>query len=263
MKAKKLVTWGMAITLAFGAVAPVAQVQAAECVVEEQQTEEAATEVVTADESKLQDLCELGTVQTVAAKRPLTPSGLTGAMFSTKRGTYVRVNFKDMINGFEYAVYNAKGKKFLTKKVSTKNLKVDSAGKYIFIPLQKSKLKDGSFYKVVVRSFVVEGSKRINSKWSNPTYIAGKPLNIKLSATSNIQKTYISWSAMKGSTNYSVYRSTSTQSMGTKLAVVNGTSYTVPTNSTMYYYTIVANKKVGKKTYKATPDMCYHLKYSR
>ena len=267
MKAKKLLAWGMAITLALGTAAPAATVQAAavqESVAAEQQAgADVSAEVVAADESELQDLSVIGSVDTLAAS-PLTPSGLKGAAFSKKKGIYVQVNFKDLIDGFEYAVYNSNGRKFLTKKVSAKNLKTDSNRKYIYIPLQRSKLNDGAFYKVVVRSYVMDGSKKINSKWSSPTYIGGKPKNIKMSATSTVQKTYISWSAMKGATSYSIYQSTSLKSLGKKLATVSGTSYTVGnTNSTIYHYTIVANKKVGKKTYKATPDTCYHLTYSR
>ena len=161
------------------------------------------------------------------------------------------IKFKGVKNcdGYEvqYCKYNGKSKKsgFTTKTTCA-------------IP----KLKKHTFYKIRVRACVVlAGNKRASGKWTK--YVVGCMDQTAHGAdaensTAFANKPRLKWKKVKGATSYTVYMSTKEGGKYKKVATVkktnvvlssfNGSGFAFYKN---YYWYVVANRKVGKKTYKS------------
>lgn len=155
-------------------------------------------------------------------------------------------------DGYEYQIYGNNNKKVCTGSITSSKYE-DEMDKYKNIRISSSKLKKSQFMKIRVRAYVKVGKKKSTGKWSDWVWFAKAP-NAKLASDTEFK---ISWGKVTGAKNYSVYVSKSLNSGYQKVATVSGTSFTVttfkgaPISDGYYYYYIVANKKVGKKTCKS------------
>lgn len=159
-------------------------------------------------------------------------------------------------DGYQYELRGYNNKKIATKTVNLKS--VSTNNKYI----QFTKgIRMGEFMKIRIRPYVnVNGKKKYAAKWSDYIWFATTPKTVKaeISPSQLVEDGFnISWSKVKGATNYSVYVSRSASSGYKKVATTNSTKYNLRTfngsqltNGTYYYY-VIANKKVGGKTYKS------------
>ena len=154
----------------------------------------------------------------------------------------------------EYCKYNGKGKKKFF--VST----VDAV---------LSNLNSRTFYKVRVRKYVTLAKGKAYGKWSKYTYFCEDQtfLNAKTSNLSSggVLKFKVTWKKVKGAKNYTFYISTNQNSGYKKLSTSKSTSMVISSYNgrglkkhVNYYVRIVANRKVGKKTYKS-PTNDYRL----
>lgn len=188
--------------------------------------------------------------------KPTKVSGLRCDTFYTKKGACLKVDQINNVNGYHWVVYKYNGS---SKKYDKK---VDEGKCSNSTILTTDKVKVGQFYMVKVRAYTTINNKNVYGKWSNVTYVSGDPKEITVKNASSSQK--VSWSTVKRATSYTVYVSTNKNSRGKKVGTTNKTNITCKKygknklkKGTKYYYTIVANMKVGDKTYKSTPYFRY------
>ena len=129
------------------------------------------------------------------------------------------------------------GDKYFEHVGSTKN------NKYTF-----KKLKPGTSYEWFVVVWNSDGSDKAISDDVKAATLPSAP-SIKVTAGS--KKAVVKWSAVRGAKNYTVYYSTSKNSGYKKAGTTSGKAYTVKKlkPGKTYYFKVVANKKVGGKTY--------------
>ena len=151
----------------------------------------------------------------------------------------------------QYCKYNGKGKK--NKYTSISQLSLASLNKKMF-------------YKVRARGYVVLSSgQKVYGKWSkyNVFCMDQTRHNCKIAdaSSTSTKKVKISWKKVKGAKNYTVYMSTSRYSGYKAVTTTKGTSVTLSSFNGSgfayyknYYYYVVANAKVGKKTYKSLKE---------
>ena len=120
---------------------------------------------------------------------------------------------------------------------STKN------NKYTF-----KKLKPGTSYEWFVVVWNSDGSDKAISAG---VYTSTLPSAPSIKVTAGSKKAVVKWSAVSGAKNYTVYYSTSKNSGYKKAGTTSGKSYSVKKlkPGKTYYFKVVANKKVGSKTY--------------
>ncbi len=159
-------------------------------------------------------------------------------------------------DGYQYELRGYNGKKITTKTVNLKS--VSSSNKLV----QFTKgIRTGEFMKIRIRPYVtLNGKKTYLKKWSNYTWFAMTPKTVKAEITPSQRVEdglNISWSKIKGAKDYSVYVSRTKDGKYTKVTTTPNTTYNFRTfngsqlTGGTYYYYIVANKKVGGKTYKS------------
>ena len=154
----------------------------------------------------------------------------------------------------QYCKYNGKGKKTVSSLSSN----------FANIPVNTN-----MFYKVRTRAYVnINGSKKYGA-WSAYNIICqdqtyGSSYQNKSTVGSN--KVKITWKKVKGAKNYTVYMSTSKTSGFKKITTTKKRYVTVSKfkkkslkKGTYYYYYIVANRKVGKKTYKSGKEYVRYI----
>ena len=161
-------------------------------------------------------------------------------------------------DGYEYEIYGYNGKKIVKKSIKESSL--SDKGDNVLMRVSNGKLKNTQFMKIRVRGYIenVNGKKKVG-KWSDYLWFSKSviPKKTKLVSNNAADGFTISWTPIKGAKNYSVYVSRSSQGKYKKVGTTSGSSYTVkslkgaPITSGNYYYYVVANKKVGKKTYKS------------
>lgn len=124
-------------------------------------------------------------------------------------------------------------------------------------------IKVNNFYRIDVKGYSVINGKKIYSDKCTSIYIAQQP-KVSLKWSGNKIKT--SWAKTNGATSYTVYASTKKNSGYKKVATTKKTSYkiskigkTATKKGKRYYVYVVANKKVGKTTYKGNADYSYYL----
>lgn len=160
---------------------------------------------------------------------------------------------KDYADGYQIQVYKYNGKKAVISTITT--------GNYYYA----TKLGASVFYKVRMRAYTTINGKTQYGAWSDYNYV-GQQIKPKLKYSKSTNKLKISWSKMKGASSYTVYMSTSKNGGYKKVATTKKATYTVSkfrkkklTTKKTYYVYVVANKKVGKKTYKSGAQYCYYL----
>lgn len=146
--------------------------------------------------------------------------------------------------GYQYECYNSKGKKV---KSGTFTYSVNVNG-----------INLNEFYKVRVRAFTSLNNKKVYGSWSDYKYFAH---STTLTKAKNTGKLSLKWKKVKGATNYTIYVSTKSNGGYKKVATTKKLSYTVKKfkkkkikKRKTYYVKVIANKKVGKKTYKSAED---------
>ena len=156
-------------------------------------------------------------------------------------------------NGYEIALYTLKNKKI----GSTRVLKYNS-NSYTFSGIKKN------FYKIKVRAYIQLKTGKKYSSWST-SYIAIQP---KVEGKKEGSGIKISWDRVSGATNYTVYLSSKRSSGYKKVTTTKSTRATIKKYGSSrlkkgrtYYVYVVANKKVGKYTYKSSDNYTYQIRY--
>lgn len=141
-------------------------------------------------------------------------------------------------SGTVYRLFLRKnGDKYFEHVGSTKS------NKYTF-----KKLKPGTKYEWFVVVWNPDGS---DKAISDDVKAATLPSAPSIKVTAGKKKADVKWGKVNGATNYTVYYSTSKNSGYKKAGTTSGKSYTVKKlkPGKTYYFKVVANKKVGSKTY--------------
>lgn len=173
---------------------------------------------------------------------------------------WTRLNYAD---GIEIQVYNHSGKKKVGK------VQKPSGGTSTICTVKG--IKANAFYQIKARSYVSTASGKKYSSWA--TIYSANQQKLKLGATNKgIQ---VSWKKVSGAKDYTVYGrkgASSNKSSFKKIKTVKGTKLVVSKigskkvkRGDSYYFYVVANKKVGKKTWKSAvsySDGKYYSKYS-
>ena len=142
------------------------------------------------------------------------------------------VNHVPFADGYQYQIFDASNKKVQTGTNTSSSIGIKS-------------IKHTQFYKVRARAYTNIGKKTKYGKWSGYTYYANSvKLNTRYSRNRKTVK--LTWHKTKGAKNYTVYVN------GRKVKTVKKPRYTVKKKSSLSYPVyVIANKKVGKKTYKS------------
>ncbi|MFD1405756.1 fibronectin type III domain-containing protein [Robinsoniella peoriensis] len=156
-------------------------------------------------------------------------------------------------NGYEIALYSAKNKKIGSTKVINYN-----TNSYTFSNIKKD------FYKVKVRAYIQLKTGKKYSSWST-SYIAIQP---KVEGKKSGTGIKVSWDKINGATNYTVYISSkrnsgykkATTTKSTKTIIKKYGSSRLKKGRTYYIY-VIANKKVGRKTYRSSDNYTYQVRY--
>ena len=158
-------------------------------------------------------------------------------------------------DGYECKIYNAKG-----KNVGTYSTTGYSDYSYFYL----KNISSNQYYKIMVRGYVNVNGKKLYGTWSNPIYTHLKT-NLKLKFVGS-KKINVSWNKVAGATSYSVY--SSDKNGGYKKVCTtkkNSVSVTKVKNKKLksgktYYFYVIANKKVGKTTYKSGLKEAYYIR---
>ena len=128
---------------------------------------------------------------------------------------------------------------------------------------------EGNFYKYRVRSFVQCGTKRVYSGWSGYKYI-GMPKSGKFKLSRNRKSLTFSFSKVNNATSYTIYASTKENSGYKKIKTLKAKKRSLTVKKVAgkkikrnkkYYFRVVPNAKVGKKTYKSQSNMWFSYQY--
>ncbi|MCD8010388.1 MAG: fibronectin type III domain-containing protein [Lachnospiraceae bacterium] len=190
---------------------------------------------------------------------PVLPTKVTGV---TWRYDWLNINSvsfscneRASAEGYQYYIYSYSN--------TSKKIKSGTTSSYSSITIDSSKLKQNKFYAIKIRAYItIDGTKKYGD-WSSLTYFGSQPKTVKITKSSG--KLKMSWSKVSGATSYTIYVSTSkpsdTSDM-TKVKTTTKTSYTLTklkkkkiSKSKTYYVMIIANRKVGSKTYKSISSL--------
>lgn len=175
----------------------------------------------------------------------LLPAKVTNIYIAYDWSTSKEIVFKNdtvkYAEGYVYELYNYKNKKLRSGTASTYSTTLKNMTK--------------QFYKLRIRPYTTINNKVLYGEWSEYLNFAPQPVvDAKLAG----KKVKLSWKKVKGAKNYSVYMSAKQESGYKKLATTKKASFKVAKfkkkklkkNKTYYLY-VVANRKVGKKTFKS------------
>lgn len=133
------------------------------------------------------------------------------------------------------------------------------------------KFINGYFYKYRVRPYVVCGTKRVAGSWSGCKYIGvAKKVGFKLNKKK--KSVTLSISKVSNASGFTVYASTKQNSGYKKVKTVSAKKRSVTVKKVAgkklkqnkyYYFKIVPNAKVGKKTVKSEYGSVYRWRYYR
>lgn len=156
-------------------------------------------------------------------------------------------------NGYEIALYTLKNKKIGSTKVLNYN-----TNSYTFSNIKKE------FYKVKVRAYIQLKTGKKYSSWST-SYIAIQPEVEGKKSGTGIKA---SWDKINGATNYTVYISSKRSSGYKKVTTTKSTKTLIKKYGSSklrkgrtYYIYVVANKKVGNKTYRSSDNYTYQVRF--
>lgn len=179
--------------------------------------------------------------------------------FWNPSSNYLELSFNEnrAVDGGQYEVYAYNGRKAVIRGTWS--------GTKTNPYFSHKKLKGYKFLKIRARHYINVQGKAKYGKWSDWEYFARQP-EIKIKKVSGGLK--LSWSKVSGANNYTVYMSTKQKSGYKKVTATKKTSYTVKKwgksklkNNKKYYFSVVANRKVGKKTYKSDDTYCWYMTY--
>lgn len=201
------------------------------------------------------NMSDMVIMSTLPPNKKLAKVKVVGGKGSLKSTNVVDVSWGRVAaaDGYEYQIYGNNNK--VVCKGSITATKYDQEMKtYKNIRISSSKIaKKAQFMKIRVRAYVKYGKTKKTGKWSDWVWFAKAP-SARLASQREFK---VSWNKVTGAKNYDVYVSRSRNSGYKKVATISDTSYTVknfngaPISNGIYYYYIVANKKVGKKTIKS------------
>lgn len=167
-------------------------------------------------------------------------------------------------DGIHYEIYTAKGKKPIVKEKHAITRTTESTR---VISIKNKKLRGYKFLKLRVRAYIVVEGKKKYGKWSNWEYCARQP---EIKAKNVSEGIKLSWSKVEGADNYTVYATDNPDFKYKKFKTTKRTSIVLNKcgksklkNNKTYHFYVVANKKVGKKTYRSyvwnlsTPCLVY------
>lgn len=154
-------------------------------------------------------------------------------------------------DGYEYQVYDIKGKKPVSTGLTSS-----------YYSTTVKNIKFNRFYKLRVRSYVNVNGKKLYGAWSDFTGFAFQPkVTIKASGKNGFK---LSWKKVKNAKSYTVYMSTSKDSGYKKIKTLKKTSLKVTKfkkknlkKRKQYWFYVVANTKMGKKTVKSKGTLRY------
>lgn len=156
-------------------------------------------------------------------------------------------------DGYEIALYSLKNKKVGSTRVIKYN-----TDNYTFSNIKKE------YYKVKVRAYIQLKTGKKYSSWST-SYIAIQP---KVEGEKSGSGIKVSWDKINGATSYTVYISSKRSSGYKKVTTTKSTRATIKKygrsrlkKGRYYYVYVVANKKVGKYTYKSSDDYTYDVSF--
>lgn len=189
---------------------------------------------------------------------------IIGGKGSAISSNAVDVSWKSVAaaDGYEYQIYGNNNKKVCTGSISASKYQQEMKS-YKNIRITNNKLKKAQFMKIKVRAYVKVGKKKSTGKWSDWVWFAKAPViksgksGFKLVSNRAADGFKLSWNKVTGAKKYDVYVSRSMRTGYKKVASVSGTSCTVKKfkgsaiTTGSYYFYVVANKKVGKKTIKS------------
>lgn len=195
---------------------------------------------------------------------PTLPAKLGGvkAWYYSPRLNYFELewNKRPSAGGYQYEVWSMTGKK-------GKKLVTDKAGKYnTSTSFINTKLKKSQFVKVRMRAYVeLSGGTTKYGAWSNWSYTSRQP-ELEIKNVGGGQK--LTWNKVDGAKNYTVWVSTREKTGFKKVKTTTKRALTVKKcgksalkSGRTYYYTIVANKKIGKKTYQGSKTHSFSMTY--
>lgn len=164
---------------------------------------------------------------------------------SSVSGTTVTLSWAKVKGASKYRVY-----KYDSTTKAYKRVADIKTNKY-----KASKLSTGCAYMFTVRAITTSGKNTFMSPKYTDSICVIKPVapTITVKRTASKQAV-ISWKAVRGGTNYEVYRSTSKDGKYNLIATVTGTSYTDKTllSFRKYYYKVRAVKVFRNKNYNGS-----------
>lgn len=167
-----------------------------------------------------------------------------------------------IVDGYEYEIYGSNNKKLVKKAAKYSDIIAKTTSGKLLFNIKNNKIKNNQFMKIRIRPYVlVNGKTKTYGSWSDSIWFAKYPTKLKakfVTPGTSRDGVIISWSKVAGAKDYTVYVSRGNRyGKYTKLGNTSATKYSFNsvggselTNGTYYYY-VVANKKVGKKTYKS------------
>lgn len=164
------------------------------------------------------------------------------------------------VDGYEIQVNLHNKKKVVFKKT------IESSWPSVYA----KKITYSKWHKARVRGYVnINGAKKYGD-WSAYSYVAHQPDVISAKQVGAKKEVKIKWDTISGSKDYTVYMSTKKKSGYKKVGTTKKTSLVVKKigksklkKNKSYYVYVVANKKVGKTTYKSPTEYCWSFKLTK
>ena len=154
-------------------------------------------------------------------------------------------------DGYQYQLYDLNGKK-----------PVSTGTTLSYYSTTVNNIKANRFYKLRVRAYVTVNGKKLYGDWSDFNGFAFQPkVSIKASGKNGFK---LSWKKTKAAKSYTVYMSTSKDTGYKKIKTLKKTSLKVTKfkkkklkKRKQYWFYVVANTKMGKKTVKSKGTLRY------
>ncbi len=161
---------------------------------------------------------------------------------------YTDIMSQDSADGYEVCLFNAKGKKVKSQKISAKN---SISIRHTFYDLRENS------YIIKVRAYKNANGMTYYGKWSSKVYALRQP---KCQAKWYQNKLYIRWEKIKGANGYDVYicdkkkgtyKKIKSAGAGTTMIYTKKYKNKKFKTGKQYYYYVIAKKKAGGKTYES------------
>ena len=176
--------------------------------------------------------------------------------YTSSQSAWMDLAKKPFASGYQYEMYTIKGKKVQSGDIGNSDWKVLNG------------VKSTNVYKLRVRAYTYVGVGKTAPKygaWSDWTYLLNGTATIK---AKRIKKTVkLTWTKNKGAKSYTVYGSTNSKSGFKKIKTVKKNSLLVKKvkgkklkKGKNYYFKVVTNTKIGKKTYKSKSDIVLQVR---